>query len=220
MFPVGHREVELEPVLLIGGGGHCRACIDVVESSGVYSVAGVVETNTTSHGQVLGYPIVGTDAELPALISTYRNALLAVGHVGSPGIRIRLSEHLKGLGASIPVVVSRNACVSRHAKVGPGTIIMHGAIVNAGALIGEGCIVNSGAIVEHDAVIGDHVHVSTRAVVNGAARIGSRTFIGSGAVIFQGVTVPQESIVGAGSVVTKTHKEPGTYLGVPARKVV
>ena len=30
-------------ILLIGAGGHCRACIDVIRAEGRFAIAGVVE---------------------------------------------------------------------------------------------------------------------------------------------------------------------------------
>ena len=32
-------------ILLIGGGGHCRACVDVLEQEGRFQIAGIVERN-------------------------------------------------------------------------------------------------------------------------------------------------------------------------------
>ena len=43
--------------------------------------------------------------------------------------------------------------------------------------------------------------------------------MGTGAHILQGLTISDDTIVGAGAVVTKDITEPGTYVGVPARKI-
>ena len=39
----------------------------------------------------------------------------------------------------------------RKAKIGHGTVIMHGAIVNSGSVIGEN-VLNSKALIEHDLI--------------------------------------------------------------------
>jgi len=44
-----------------------------------------------------------------------------------------LFEQIKKLGGRLPVVVSPLAYISKHAKIGAGTIIMHYALINAGA---------------------------------------------------------------------------------------
>jgi len=32
----------MKSLLLIGGGGHCRSCIDFIEEEGKYQIAGIV----------------------------------------------------------------------------------------------------------------------------------------------------------------------------------
>ena len=54
----------MKPILLVGGGGHCHACIDVIEVEGAFSIQGIVEQLSESPIQVLGYPVVGADADL------------------------------------------------------------------------------------------------------------------------------------------------------------
>ena len=187
----------------MGAGGHAKACIDVIEQEGCFRIAGLVERPASEVREVLGYPVLGTDEDLPELIRQYRNALGTVGQVKTPGPRQALFERLKELGATLPTVVSSLAYVSRHVTLGEGTIVMHGAIVNAGAHVGRNCIVNTKALIEHDAVIEDHCHIATAAVVNGEAVIGEGAFVGSQAVIREGTRLGSESLVGAGHTVVR-----------------
>ncbi len=30
-------------IILIGGGGHCKACIDVIEQENKYTIAGIID---------------------------------------------------------------------------------------------------------------------------------------------------------------------------------
>lgn len=184
----------MKPLLLIGGGGHCRSCIDIIEIGNVYRIEGLVLPSTEVE-PVLGYPAVGTDDELPLLINDTKAALIAIGQIKTAEPRVRLFKLLKFLGAELPIIISPLAYCSRHATIGEGTIIMHGAIVNAGARIGRNCIVNSKALIEHDAVIGDHCHISTSATVNGGAEIGESTFVGSGSVVRQGTNIDRNSFI-------------------------
>ncbi|MEW5743965.1 MAG: acetyltransferase [Nitrospirota bacterium] len=209
-----------EALVLIGGGGHCRACIDVIEAAGNFSIAGIVDVNEKKGSNVLGYPLFAGDDELPSLMSAYRYFLITIGQVKSPDKRRQLFAMLKGLGAELPSITSPSARVSDHAAIGEGAIIMHGAIVGPGSRIGRNCIINTGAVIEHDCVIEDHCHISTGAVVNGECRIGGGTLVGSGSVLNNGLTISGNTIVGAGAVVTRSIDESGTYVGVPARKIV
>lgn len=198
-------------LLLIGGGEHCRSCIEVIESHNNYDVAGIVLPDASNTEPVLGYPVVGIDEELEKLVSKTPTALVAVGQILSPDIRIQLFIELKKLNAELPVIIASTAHCSRHASIGYGTIVMHGALINAAACIGENCIINSQALVEHDVHIEPHCHIATGARVNGGVQIGMRSFVGSGAIIREGIKIGPRSIIGAGQVVMRDVPE-GTVL--------
>jgi sugar O-acyltransferase (sialic acid O-acetyltransferase NeuD family) len=205
-----------EPLLLIGAGGHARACVDVLEAEGRFDIAGLIGGPHEVGQDVFGYRVIGVDGDLAAHRARIPNALVAVGQIRSSATRERLFAELKTLGFSTPAIVSPRAYVSRHASIGAGSIVMHGAIVNAGARIGENCILNSHSLVEHDAVVGAHTHLSTGAIVNGAAHVGARCFVGSGAVVREGITVGEGSLIGMHQAMLRDCA-PGTRLRGEAR---
>ena len=187
-----------ESILLVGAGGHARACIDVIEQEGRFTVAGLVGLPNEVGSQILGYPVLGTDADLPALLGDYAHVLVTVGQIKTPEPRIRLFELLEKNDCSLPAIVSPRAYVSPHASLGSGTIVMHGAVVNAGAVVGRNCIINSQSLVEHDAVIADHCHISTAAAINSGVHIGAGTFIGSNTSVRQCITIGEQCVIGMG----------------------
>ena len=191
----------MKTLLLIGGGGHCRSCIDVIESSQHYTIVGIVEREAATGAAVLAYPILGGDDDLPQLLEKYSAALITIGQIKSAESRVRLFERLKALGAELPSVVSSQAYVSRQASLAAGTVVMHGAIVNAYAVVGQNCIINSQALIEHDAVVETHCHISTGAKLNGNVYVESGCFIGSGVIVREGVRIGANSFIQAGSVV-------------------
>lgn len=193
----------MKRLLLLGGGGHCRACIDVIEATRQFHIAGVVQPLSDGRGHVLGYPVLGSDDDVRQLLKQTPQALVTVGQIKSPKIRIHLFELLKSCNAELPVIASPNAYQSRHAFIGEGSILMHGSVTNANAKVGANCIINSLALIEHDAVIGNHCHIATGARVNGGVRIGEGCFIGSGAILKEGIEIGVHSIIGAGQVITK-----------------
>ncbi len=190
-----------EDLILIGGGGHCRSCIDVIEMDGRFTIRGIVDEKEALDPRLADYPLLGREEDILALSQSCRNFLVTIGQIKSPEPRIRLFKHLKQLGITLPIIVSPLAHVSRQASLGEGTIVMHHALVNAGAFIGRNCIINTKALIEHDAVIEDHCHISTAAVVNGGAKVQCCSFIGSNAVLREHIVVGEESIVGAGVTV-------------------
>jgi sugar O-acyltransferase (sialic acid O-acetyltransferase NeuD family) len=171
-----------EQILLIGGGGHCKSCIDVIEQEGLFAIADIVDLPEKFGEKVFCYPVLGTDEELPDLVKSCPKVLITLGQIKSPVRRMKLFNDLQQMGALFPVIQSPLAYISPHAQVADGTIIMHHALINAGAQVGRNCIINTKALVEHDAIIEDHCHISTGAVVNGGVKIGSGSFFGSNAV--------------------------------------
>jgi len=192
-------------LILIGAGGHARACIDVIEHLGAFNIAGLIGAEEQLQDELMGYPVIGTDIDLPELAKKYQYVLIAVGQIESPLVRQSLYQQVIQLGFKLPAIISSNAHVSRHAVVGDGTIVMHGAIVNANAKVGSNCIINNKALIEHDATIGDHCHISTGVIINGAANIGPGSFVGSGSVIKQGITLGSHCLVGMVVAVRHHH---------------
>ena len=190
-----------EKIILIGGGGHCKSCIDVIEQEGKYQIAGIVDLPEKLHEKILGYEIIATDEDLPAIVKDYSYFLITIGQIRSANKRILLFNHLRELGARFPVIFSSLSYVSKHATVAKGTIVMHHALVNAGAKVGANCIINTKALIEHDAVVEDHCHIATAAIVNGGVKIKSGTFFGSNAVTRGYVTVGEKSFINCGAKV-------------------
>lgn len=200
-------------LFLVGGGGHCRACIDVIETTGKYRIVGIVDREGVTATATDDYPVLGTDQDLTRLVAEHRSAHVAVGQIKSATPRMRIFEQLQRAGALLPEIVSPHAYVSRRARLAAGTIVMHGAMVNAGARIGENCIINSQALVEHETEVGPHSHLSTGSRINGAVRIGAGTFVGSGAVIREGVSLGAGCVVGAGAIVLCDLPEGTVFRG-------
>ena len=193
--------METKDLILIGGGGHCKSCIDVIESTCEYKIVGIIDMPQNVGNLVLGYPVIGTNDDLPELVNKEFYFLITVGSIGAPIIRIALYNLLQSLGGKLATIISSTALVSKYAKIGGGTIVMHHAVVNSSAVIGENCIINTKALIEHDAVIGNHCNISTGSIVNGGTVVGAKTFFGSGAVSKQYINIPEDSFIKANSIV-------------------
>ncbi len=191
----------MSKIILIGGGGHCKSVIDVIEQEARFEIVGIVDKTEFSGSQVLGYPIIGNDNDLEILAKKYHNAIITVGQIKSSSLRVKLYDLAIKAGFNFPHVVSPNAYVSKHSKIGKGTIVMNNAIVNASVSIGENCIINSKALIEHDCNISSHCHISTNATINGNVKIGSKCFIGSNVTTKQNITIKDDSFITAGSLV-------------------
>lgn len=195
----------MEDLILIGAGGHAKACIDVIEAQGAYRIRGLLDRPERVGKIFLGYPIVGTDQEIEAHAALGHLFLVTLGQILNPEPRAQLYGRIKAAGGRLASPVSPWARVSPHAQVGEGTIVMHHAMVGPGAQVGVNCILNSGALVEHDVVVGDFCHLSTGAILNGAAQVGEKSFVGSRSVYEQGIETPAKAVIPMGSVVYVTQ---------------
>lgn len=206
-----------ENLILVGGGGHCKSVIDVAESIG-YTILGILDNEENLGKKVLDYNIIGTDDDIAKYIKDAK-FIVTIGQIKEASLRIKLHDKIIALGGNIATLIASTAHVSKYAKVGEGTVVLHQAMVNADAVIGKGCIINTYANIEHDAIVGDYTHISTGAMVNGSCRVGNRVFLGSQSVLAQGVLIADNTIVAAGTFVNKSILDTGIYAGNPIRKI-
>jgi len=190
----------VKELILLGGGGHCKSCIDVIEETQSYKVIGILDKQEFVGQFVLGYEIIASDDEIPNLVKQEVEFLVTVGQIKTAQIRKMLYYKLLENQAALATVISPRAHVSKYAKISAGSIVMHDALINANATVGYNCIINSKALIEHDAVVGDHCHISTAAIINGGSHIGDTTFFGSNAVSREYAVIPDDSFIKAGTV--------------------
>lgn len=203
------------PLILIGGGGHCKSVIEVAESAG-YEIKGILDMPDEVGKEVLsGHKVIGTDDEIPQYVEEC-DFIITVGFIKNPALRIKLYNKVKAAGGRLATIIASTAHVSKYAELGEGTVIMHHAFVNAGAKIGDNCIINTFVNIEHDAEVGNQCHISTGTMVNGECKIGKSCFIGSQSVCANCIEIASDIIVGAGSVVRKSIRVKGIYAGNPA----
>ena len=191
----------MKKIVLIGGGGHCKSVIDVIEQEGQFNIEGIVDVAELLGSEILGYPVFGTDDDMPKLAKKYKNAIITVGQIKSPKLRIKLFDLAVKSGFTMPKIISPNAYISKHSSIGNGVVVMHNAIINANSSIGDNCIINSKALVEHDCKISSHCHISTNATINGGAMVGSGSFVGSNATTKELAVIKDNSFIKAGSLI-------------------
>lgn len=198
--------------MIIGAGGHGKVVADIVREAGD-TVLGFLDDHAPVGSALENYQVLGKTQDFTA----FRDAEFIVA-VGNGELRQRLVERLKG--AKFYTAIHPKAIISSFGTcIEEGTVIMAAAVVNACAKIGAHSIINTAAVVEHDNRIGSYGHVAVGARLAGYVTLEDRVWIGIGAVVSNNVSICADCTVGAGAVVIKDIKEPGTYAGVPARKI-
>ena len=200
-------------LVIVGASGHGKVVADIAEKIGYTDI---VFLDDNPNVEACGiYNVVGSCKQ--AL--SYKNADFIVA-IGNSKVRRRVQSELIEMGVHIVSLIHPNAVIATGVRIGIGTVVMAGAVINPCTEIGQGCIVNTCASVDHDCRIGDYVHVSVGAHVAGTVIIGDNTWIGAGATVSNNIEIVADCMIGAGAVVISKISELGTYVGVPARKMM
>lgn len=203
-----------ERLVVLGAGGHGRALIELLRDLGRYEIVGVVDAAPREEA-VLGLPVLGTEAVLPALRAA--GVGLACIAIGDAVARLGAAARFEALGFALPALVHPSVLRAGSAAVAAGAVVMPRAVLGAAARVGRLAIVNTGAIVEHDAVVEEGAHVGPGAVLPGGVRVGARAQVGAGAACRPHVTIGAAAVVGVGAAVTEDVPEGAVVGGVPAR---
>ena len=201
-------------LLIIGASGHGKVVADIALKMKCWKYIAFLDDDETLQSS-LALRVIGKADD------AFRNiddADIFVA-IGNNTIRQMFLCKLKEAGANIPVLVHNSAIIGEHIEIGEGTAIMAGVVINCCTKIGKGCIINTGATVDHDNVIDDYVHISPGATLAGSVSIGTGAWIGSGSVVSNNIQIIGGCKIGAGAVVIRDITEPGTYIGVPARRL-
>ena len=207
-----------ENIIIIGGGGHGRVLIDLINVSGLYKIVGIVDAQLVKGEKVSGYFILGNDAILPELYAQgIKNACIGLGWIKDNHSRVSLYNKVPQIGFAIPALIHPSAIVAQDITIAPGVQIMAGVIVQTGTQIKEDTIINTGARVDHDCVVGKHVHIAPGVTISGGCIIEDGAFIGVGATVIQGVRIGKDALIAAGAVVISDVPDGAFVKGIPAK---
>lgn len=201
-----------ENVIIIGASGHGKVIADIVRGCGD-CVFGFLDDDKEKVGKSFyGAAVLGTGVAYAA----YADECSFIIAIGNNAIRRRLAESMR---CRWYTAIHPTAVLSASAMLGEGSCVMANAVINADAAVGAHTIINTGAVVEHDCHIGCFSHLSPHATVCGLASVGDGTWLGAGSTVINCLSVCADVMVGAGATVVKSIDAPGTYVGVPARRI-
>lgn len=205
------NELKCYPLVILGTSGFALELGDLLLSAG-YKLRGFVGPNCEFS---LSAPWLGDDdvlADLP-------RPLYALVAVGAPLLRRKLREKVIKQGIQIISYIDPAAHVSRRAEVGNGSIVYPNATIHADTKLGIGVLVNSNATVGHETKIGDYSNIGPGVAIGGRCEIGSGVYVGIGASIVEFIKVTEGVVLGAGATLVHHADIPGTYVGVPAKRL-
>jgi sugar O-acyltransferase (sialic acid O-acetyltransferase NeuD family) len=198
-------------LVILGFGGHARSVADVALAAGIENLR-FVDPNAKPGETLAGFPVCSLlDDPVPQGWLLFPAA----------GDNVLREQQIAAVADEtlLHTLISPRAYAGLSAKIGRGTLVAHQAHLGPMSIVGTGCIINTGAIVEHESTIGDYCHISVNATIAGRSRIGKRGFVGAGATVIDGIDIGDDITIGAGSVVVHSLREPGIYVGNPARRL-
>lgn len=107
--------------------------------------------------------------------------------------------------------------IQKDVKIGSSTKVQSHSFICELVTIGDNCFIGHGVMFVND-LFADGGPANGNKEKWKSTNIGCNVSIGSNATILP-VDICDNVIIGAGAVVTKNITEPGTYIGVPAKKI-
>lgn len=157
--------------------------------------------------------------EISELTSRSSEEFRIVFGVGSGELRATWLTNHPILFDQLHTVISPCAIVGHRVAIGPGGVIGHGCILTCDVSLGKCAQLNIQTSLSHDVTVGDFFTSGPKTTLAGNVTIGHRVTLGAASTILPEVTICDDVVVGAGAVVTKDINEPGTYIGVPAKRI-
>lgn len=211
----------MKKMYVIGSGGFSKQVIEMIklinETKEKFNLIGVIDDDPKKQGQeILGYKIVGTTDDLFEI--SKKENICAVIAIADSYVKQLISAKLKYV--EWVNLIHPKAIISRYAEIGLGNVICAGVIINPQIKIKNHTHINIGTTIGHDVTIDNHVTIMPGVRLSGNTNVGKCVMLGTGSVILQGLDIENDVIVGAGAILTKSTYGVGTYIGIPAKKLI
>jgi sugar O-acyltransferase (sialic acid O-acetyltransferase NeuD family) len=211
----------VQPVAIIGAGGHAREILDVFDAINEvvpkFEVVGfLVEPPFAKVGDTAnGRPVLGG---LDWLEQRASQVQLICG-VGSSVLRRRLAMAAAARGGRFCNAIHPSVIRSRWIELGEGVVIAAGSVLTNRIVLGDHVHVNTVCTLAHDDVLRDYATLSPGCHLAGNVKVGEGAFLGIGVNVIPNRCVGAWAVIGAGATVTCDIPADATAVGVPARAI-
>lgn len=199
-------------LVIYGCGGHSRSVVNTVYAMQSNVEIILVDDNARKDEIILGcrtereYELTEKDAYIVAIGNNVKRKKM-------------YQKLLKHYGEYCISIISQSANVGIAVQVGRGTFIGANVYIGSQATIGSNTIINTGSVIEHEVQVGDNTHIAPHVTICGRTKVGNNVFCGAGSIIIDSIKICDDVIIGAGTVVKDNIFEPGTYVGIPAKRI-
>ena len=211
----------MKKLVVVGAGKFAREMLWMVEECNAvkpeWEILGCVDDTPEKQGTSLyGYPILGPISTL----YTWPEKMFVTIPMGNGLARRTLVQTLRqNPNVCFAVIRARQSTLGKNIFLGEGSIFCAHSLATVDVSIGAHCVINVGCTLSHDVVLKDYVTLSPGVHICGNSVLEEGCFVGAGATIIEQRHIGPNVVIGAGAVVVQDLLKPGTYVGVPARKV-
>lgn len=206
----------MEDILIVGAGGLGKEIVDLIRQIGNYNIVGFLDDDITKKGAYFnGVPVLGTIGDLQQFRQV-KNLVLAVAN---PALKYKLYEYSKICQFTFPNLIHPSVLLGISVTMGQGNVICANSILSTEVTLKDFITINPQCGIGHEIIIGSYSTLYWNVHLGGNTRIDASCELGTHSCIIQGLQITDHVIVGAGAVVVKDIDEPGTYVGVPARRI-
>ncbi len=207
-------------LVIVGSGVLGQQIAHHAATWGGLDVAGFLDDFAATGTETPLGPVLGTVADIVRIRAEGRADVFLIG-VGYKHLAARTAL-FERCAAVLPAatLVHPSCVVDPSATVGHGTLAMAGCLVDQRVRIGANVLLNPGCSISHDSSVGEGSFFGPRVTLAGNVVVEGGVFLGVGTTVIDGLRIATGVRTGGGTVVTRELSGPGTYVGVPARKLV
>jgi sugar O-acyltransferase (sialic acid O-acetyltransferase NeuD family) len=149
----------------------------------------------------------------------FTHMMLGVGYKHFT-FRKKVFEDLITQEVPLATLIHPSCIVMHDVEIGAGCMLLPGCVLDKGVVLKENVLLNTGVVIAHDTLVGAHSFLAPRVALAGFITIEECCMLGTNATVIDNIHIQSEIIVGAGAVVVTDLLEKGTYIGVPAKKML
>ena len=213
----------MKNIIIVGSGGMGREVewlIKRINAAGfnTYNFVGYAD-DTKIKGTKIGSSQVICNVEE---LSKYEDEIDVIIAVANPKDRKTIVEKLiKNDNIRFPNLIDPSVIYDENEVIlGRGNIICAGTILTVNINIKDFNIINLDCTIGHDVILNDYITIYPNVNISGNVNIENNCEIGTGSQIIQKLRICENVIIGASACVVKNIDDSGTYVGVPAKKMI
>lgn len=208
----------MKDLVIIGAGDFGREVAAVVGRINhvfpTWNLLGFLDDNKEANSQIDEYVVLGNLDWLDAHKEVY-----TICSIGTGRTRKKIIEKTAKKTSNFATLIDPDAVVIKDSSVGEGSVVCAGSVLAINSKIGNHVIVNLSCTIGHDDIVDDFCTINPGVNISGKVHLSECVDVGTGTKIIQGKRICEDVVLGAGSVVVKDIDKPGTYVGVPVRRL-